>query len=151
MEEKIKFNQNAFNILGGQAGCRALADSFYEIMQSQPEAQIIRQMHPADLGPTCENFSLFLSGWLGGPPLYKEKFGSLNLTGLHALLKINEEERDIWLSCMAQAIEKQPLDKDFKKYLKQRFKTPADKICNWCQQQLLNTQNSGIGKINKTF
>lgn len=147
MKKNIQFDQNAFNLLGGKEGCRALADSFYEIMQSQPEAQKIRQMHPADLGPTCENFSLFLCGWLGGPQLYKEKFGTLNLTGLHALLKINEEERDTWLACMTQAIEKQPLDEEFKSYLKKRFKKPADKICSWCQQQLLNSPSTNIGNI----
>lgn len=147
MEKNRQFDQNAFEILGGQEGCKALADTFYEIMQQTPEAQKIRQMHPEDLRTTSENFSLFLSGWLGGPPLYKEKIGRLDLTGLHALLQINEAERDIWLSCMAQAIERQPLDKDFKTYLKHRFTTPANKICNWCQQQLLNNQLSGIGSI----
>jgi hemoglobin len=137
MERESKYNRDAFEMLGGVDGIRALANCFYDIMSNTPEAQKIRDMHPRDLGPTCENLTLFLCGWLGGPALYKEKFGKIDLTGLHALLKINEADRDMWLHCMEQALEEQPIEDDFKKYLLKRFQAPANKICNWCQQQLL--------------
>lgn len=137
--ERTRTNQAAFEMLGGLEGVRALANSFYDTMSSMPEARRIRDMHPSNLETTCENFTLFLCGWLGGPPLYKEKYGSLNLTGLHALLKINEPERDMWLSCMDQAIEKQNIDDELKKNLKARFRVPAEKIYNWCQQQFLQS------------
>jgi len=141
MERKAKYNRAAFEMLGGVEGVRALANCFYDIMGSMPEARKIREMHPSNLETTCENFTLFLCGWLGGPPLYKEKYGSPNLTGLHALLKINGPERDMWLSCMEQAIEKQNIEDDFKKYLIARFRVPAEKICNWCQQQFSQSPN----------
>lgn len=141
MENKATHELTAFEMLGGVEGVRTLANCFYDIMSSKPEARRIRDMHPSNLDTTCENFTLFLCGWLGGPPLYKEKYGSLNLTGLHALLKINETERDMWLACMALAIEKQNLEDDFKKRLLERFRVPAEKIRNWCQQQFLQSSN----------
>ena len=144
MNEKIKYSEDAFEMLGGVEGVRALANCFYDIMSSTPEARRIRDMHPQNLGPTCEKLTLFLCGWLGGPALYKEKYGAIDLTGLHALLQINEADRDMWLSCMKQALEEQPIDDDFKKYLLQRFQVPAEKICNWCQQQLLQSPQSFI-------
>ena len=139
MNGKTKYSTNIYEMLGGIEGIRALANCFYDIMSSKPEARRIRDMHPHDLGPTCENLTLFLCGWLGGPALYKEKYGAIDLTGLHALLKINAEDRDMWLSCMEQALEKQPIDKELKNHLLKRFQVPADKICNWCQQQLLQS------------
>lgn len=135
MEEKEKYNRVAFEMLGGVEGVRTLANCFYYIMDNMPEARKIREMHPSNLETTSENLTLFLCGWLGGPPLYKEKYGSPNLTRLHALLEINGPERDMWLSCMDQAIEKQNIEDDFKKYLIARFRVPAEKIYNWCQQQ----------------
>ena len=141
MEKKARYDRDAFKMLGGVEGVRALANCFYDTMDSMPEARRIRKMHPLNLETTCENFTLFLCGWLGGPSLYKEKYGSLDLTGLHALLKINEPERDMWLLCMEQAIEKQNIEDDLKKYLTARFRVPAEKIHNWCQQQLLQSPN----------
>lgn len=95
MEGKAKYGKNAFMMLGGVEGVRALANCFYDIMENAPEARKIRQMHPENLGPTRENLTLFICGWLGGPSLYKEKYGSVNLTDLHALLEINVTERDV--------------------------------------------------------
>ena len=143
MQEKAGNEKSAFDLLGGVEGVRALATCFYETMSSLPEAQRIREMHPKDLRPISEKFTLFLCGWLGGPALYKEKYGSLDLTGLHALLQINEADRDMWLFCMELALEKQDLDEDLQKSLLKRFRVPAEKICNWCQQQFLQSPTLG--------
>ena len=139
--EKEKNNATAFEMLGGVEGVRTLANCFYDIMNSKPEARRIRDMHPSNLDKTCENLTLFLCGWLGGPPLYREKYGSFDLTGLHALLKINEADRDMWLACMEQAVEKQDIEDDLKKRLLERFRVPAEKIRNWCQQQFVQSPN----------
>lgn len=136
-----KNSVTAFEMLGGVEGVRALAKSFYDTMSRLPEARRIRDMHPKNLETTCENFTLFLCGWLGGPQLYKEKYGSFDLTGLHALLKINETDRDIWILCMEQAIEKLNIEDDLKTYLLERFRVPAEKIRNWCQQQFMKSPN----------
>lgn len=135
--------KDAFNKLGGIDGVRTLADCFYDIMTSTPEAKKIRDMHPGNLEFTRENFTLFVCGWLGGPPLYREKFGPIDLTKLHALLDINEAERDMWLSCMEQALDKMEIETEVKHYLLERFRVPAGKICSWCQQQFLLSPGLG--------
>lgn len=143
VQNKTISGLDAFNVLGGLQGVRTLADNFYDIMTNMPEAQKIRDMHPADLATTRENFALFVCGWLGGPPLYKEKHGAIDLTKLHALLDINEAERDMWLSCMAQALDQLEIAEEMKDFLLERFRRPADKICDWCQKQLLQSSVAG--------
>ncbi len=135
MEDKSSYSRDAFKMLGGVNGVRALVNCFYDIMDEVPEARRIRDMHREDLGPTCENLTLFLCGWLGGPPLYKEKYGSIDLTNLHGSLEIGVAERDMWLSCMEKALDRQAVEDDLKKYLLERLRKPAGKICSWCQQQ----------------
>jgi hemoglobin len=147
MNEKAGYGKDVFNMLGGIEGLRALANCFYDIMHELPEAKKIRHMHPENLGPTRENLTLFLCGWLGGPPLYKEKYGPIDLTNHHAHLKINIAERDMWLTCMEQALDKQAIDDDLKAYLLKRFRVPAEKICAWCQQQILQSIDSAAHKL----
>ncbi|TKB28060.1 globin [Desulfopila sp. IMCC35006] len=137
MERKTGYGKDVFNMLGGVEGVRALANCFYDIMDDIPEARKIRDMHPKNLGPTRENLTLFLCGWLGGPSLYKDKYGSINLTNHHALLPINVAEKEMWLTCMKRALEQQPIENDLKIFLLERFRMPAEKICAWCQKQLL--------------
>lgn len=93
-----------YELAGGAEGVRALVTRFYEIMDSAPEAAGIRAMHGSDLGPVSEKLYEYLSGWLGGPPLYVARTGTVCLTKPHAPYAIGEDERDQWLFCMRQAM-----------------------------------------------
>ncbi|MFD1693471.1 hypothetical protein ACFSHR_24470 [Azotobacter chroococcum] len=50
---------------------RRLCNAFYDNMERLPEAETIRRMHGADTGPVREKLFEYLSGWLGGPKLYR--------------------------------------------------------------------------------
>ena len=50
-------------------------------MDSVPQFQSIRAMHPADLTNSRDKLYMFLSGWMGGPDLFVEKFGHPRLRG----------------------------------------------------------------------
>ena len=62
-----------YDALGGTDAVRALVDRFYELMDEWPETYGLRQMHPQDLRGARQSLYEYLSGWLGGPPLYTEK------------------------------------------------------------------------------
>jgi hemoglobin len=47
---------------------------------------------------------MFLTGWMGGPPLYIERFGHPKLRARHLPFPIGESERDQWLMCMNRAL-----------------------------------------------
>ena len=74
-------------------------------------------MHPEDKAISRDKLARFLCGWLGGPKLYNEKYGSIGIPRVHAHLAIATPERDQWLTCMAESVEEQPFAPDFKKYL----------------------------------
>lgn len=95
-----------YAMLGGEPGVRALAQAFYEAMDALPQAQTIRAMHGASLEEIQEKLFEYLSGWLGGPRLYDQKYGSVCIGHAHAPYAIGRAERDQWLACMEVALQR---------------------------------------------
>jgi hemoglobin len=93
-----------YELIGGEAGLRRLVTRFYEIMATEPKATGIRAMHPGDLSGAREKLFLFLSGWMGGPPLYVEKYGHPMLRARHLPFPIDARARDQWIYCMLRAM-----------------------------------------------
>jgi hemoglobin len=77
---------------------------------------------------------MFLSGWLGGPPLFTDKFGHPRLRARHLPFSIGIEERDQWLYCMAQALKTMDLDRLFAEQLMSSFVQTADFMRNRQEQ-----------------
>lgn len=117
----------SFRAAGGVEGLRRLVDDFYDIMDREPSAATIRRMHPADLTESRDKLTLFLCAWLGGPKLYREKYGPIRIPVAHAHLHIEEAERDAWLECMRQAIARQPFTLEFSEYLLRALRVPAER------------------------
>lgn len=125
----------SYQAAGGQAGIRQLVDEFYDVMDSLPEAQVIRQMHPQDLTESRQKLAFFLCGWLGGPRLFAEHYGPIHIPMAHARFPIAEAERDAWLLCMQHALAKQShYAADFNEYLMLQLAVPAERIRQASQQ-----------------
>lgn len=116
--------------LGGEAAVRALVERFYALMDQLPQARALRALHPADLGPSKERLFLFLSGWLGGPQLYAERFGPPRLRGAHMAFPIDEGGRDAWMDCMTQTLQEQVADEALRAQLIAAFYKTADFLRN---------------------
>ena len=99
--------QTPYDVVGGDAGVRRLVDRFYDLMDELPEAYAIRKLHPEDLSGSRDKLYWFLSGWLGGPQHYVERFGHPFLRARHSPFSIGATERDQWLMCMRQAVDEQ--------------------------------------------
>ena len=93
-----------FEQLGGVDGVRALVDRFYDLMDLEPDFAALRALHPASLDGSRDKFAWFLTGWLGGPDLYIERFGHPRLRARHLPYPIGVEARDQWLTCMGLAM-----------------------------------------------
>jgi hemoglobin len=119
-----------FQRLGGAQRVRALVDRFYDLMDTLPEAYAIRKLHPADLSGSREKLYLFLSGWLGGPPLYTERYGDPRLRARHLPFPIGTVERDQWLLCMDQAMRDVGVDEELRVALHAAFARTADHMRN---------------------
>lgn len=93
-----------YQLLGGEDGVRRLAAAFYEAMDELPQAASVRAMHQDNLDEIKQKLFEFLSGWLGGPPLYLQKYGTICMTRPHAPYAIGPAARDQWLLCMKEAL-----------------------------------------------
>ena len=116
--------------IGGETAVRQLCKTFYNIMSTTPQTKLIRDMHPEDIDSSEEKLFLFLSGWLGGPNLYIEKYGHPRLRRRHLPFTIGIEERDQWLYCMANALKILNLEELFAEQLMGSFVELADFMRN---------------------
>lgn len=119
-----------YETIGGDKAVRQLVLRFYELMDTLPEANDIRQMHPEDLSTSTDKLYKFLSGWLGGPSLYIEQYGHPKLRQRHLPFAIDTKERDQWLMCMYKAMEECHLDEAVQSHLKLAFHKLADHMRN---------------------
>lgn len=119
-----------YELLGGAGVLRRLVDRFYDIMDQDPRAAGIRAMHAPDLGHAREKLFMFLSGWLGGPSLYIEKYGHPRLRARHLPFPIDEQARDEWMLCMRQAMQEVPMEDALRQHLDDALFNTADFMRN---------------------
>lgn len=120
-----------YEAVGGDAGVRALTRRFYQLMDTLPEAARCRAIHPADLTGSEEKLYEYLTGWLGGPPLYTEKRGHPMLRRRHFDAAIGPAERDEWLLCFVQALEETVPSEDLRKIILE----PVTRLAHHMQNQ----------------
>lgn len=118
----------SYQAAGGYEGIYQLVERFYYYMDTEVKANDIRVMHKEDLSEPIDKLACFLSGWMGGPRRFNEKYGDIHIPKFHAQFPIGEAEAEAWLHCMRLALDDQPYKDDFKAYLKEQFKVPAERI-----------------------
>jgi hemoglobin len=116
--------------LGGAVALRVLVERFYALMDGQPEYAGIRSLHPPGLAGSVDKLYMFLSGWMGGPPLFVEKYGHPMLRARHLPFAIGEAERDQWLSCMQRAMQECGVPELLRAQLQGAFYKTADWMRN---------------------
>jgi hemoglobin len=94
-----------YDAIGGDLKVRALVRRFYELMDTLPEAARCRAIHPPSLDGSEAKLYDYLTGYLGGPPVYVEKYGHPRLRSRHFGASIGPEERDEWLLCFRRALD----------------------------------------------
>jgi hemoglobin len=119
-----------YEAIGGEQAVRKLVDRFYDLMDTLPEAQGIRALHPESLAGSREKLFMFLSGWLGGPPLFVQQFGHPRLRARHIPFPIGEAERDQWLLCMQQSVNELEIEQQWRDFLMEKFNGLADFMRN---------------------
>lgn len=88
--------------IGGDDGVRALVEAFYDAVEA--ESPKLRAMLPGDTRVSRQKLYEFLSGWMGGPPLYWERRGHPALRMRHAPFPIDTDAAEQWSHCMRLAI-----------------------------------------------
>ena len=129
MSEEVE-QPTAFDLIGGSDKLREMVDRFYDLMDLEPEFAGIRALHPPALDGSRDKLYWFLSGWMGGPSLYIERFGHPRLRARHLPYAIASSERDQWLRCMAWAMQDVGIDEGLQQRLMQSFFDTADWMRN---------------------
>ena len=94
-----------YEAIGADDTVRKLVRRFYELMDTLPEAEAARAVHPPSLANAEEKLYEYLTGYLGGPQLYIEKYGHPRLRSRHFVAPIGNAEVESWLACFRQALD----------------------------------------------
>lgn len=119
-----------YHQLGGETGIRALSNSFYDEMETLPDAAELLSLHPQPLDSIRQRFFEFLSGWTGGPGLFEQKHGHPRLRARHLPFKVDKAMRDQWMLCMTRALDKEVSCQLTRMQLRQSFYQLADHMRN---------------------
>lgn len=129
----VSSEHTPFQLLGGEAQVRALAERFYDVME-RTEPELTRLHRLDEQGKVCresrERFGLFLVGWLGGPQHYLAKHGHPRLRMRHGTVPIDERMRDAWLRTMTRAMDEVGVTGELRQFLEGRFGEVADFLRN---------------------
>lgn len=123
-------NITHFERLGGAEIVRKLVHRFYKIMDELPESYGIRKMHPGNLQNSEDKLYKFLTGWMGGPPLFIQEYGHPMLRRRHLPFSISSKERDQWMMCMNMALCEVVNDEKLRQELSQALMGVADHMRN---------------------
>lgn len=104
MTEGAPSTTTVYDQLGGEQAVRRLVDRFYDEMDARAEVKPLRDQHPDDLADSRDKLFWFMSGWLGGPPLYMQKKGHPRLRARHMPFVVDGSMRDQWMLCMRVAL-----------------------------------------------
>ncbi|AKU24228.1 group II truncated hemoglobin [Massilia sp. MB5] len=130
MNETETASPTLYDVIGGESKLREMVDRFYDLMELEPEFAGIRTMHPPSTEGSRDKLFWFLSGWMGGPDLFVERFGHPRLRARHLPFAIASDERDQWLRCMAWAMEDVGIAEDLRVRLMNSFFQTADWMRN---------------------
>ena len=127
-EQNFGQGDGTYRAVGGFDGLKQLIDDFYDIMSTGQDYAEIWSLHTKAKDIAKDKLISFLSGWMGGPRLYKERYGAINIPSAHRHLPIDERARDLWLACMLEAIQRQHYSAKLQTYLMEQLFVPADRI-----------------------
>ena len=111
--------KTAYEVIGGEEGTRKLANTFYDIMESDEFAADLLALHPKPLDSIREKFFQYLTGWLGGPPLYEAQYGHPRLRARHLPFEVTDNMVEQWLYCMNKALNQVVEDSNTREAIRQ--------------------------------
>lgn len=120
--------ETPYEEIGGGDGVRTLVNAFYDIIEE--DSPSLRAMLPANTVKTRQKLFEYLSGWLGGPPLYESKRGHPRLRMRHMPFSIGDGEAEEWMRCMRSALDRAGVSGPLRVFLEERFEPLAQHMRN---------------------
>ena len=120
-----------YDAIGGAPVVRRIVEAFYPKVQAHP---LLGPLFPEDIRPVMEKQFMFLSQFLGGPPLYSEVYGHPMMRARHLPFPITRARADAWLDCMRRALEEVGLAPELAALMLERLSGPAYHFVNTDEQ-----------------
>lgn len=112
---------------GGEEGVRELVRIFYALIEEDP---VLRPLFPPSMEEPLHRQTLYFIEFFGGPALYTESYGKPFLRFKHRHVVIGPPERDAWLNCLSQAMDKVGLPSSVTGKLQEKIIPIADFMMN---------------------
>jgi hemoglobin len=100
LSEFLQSEQTLYQKIGA-AKLRQIVQTFYPLVKAEP---LIADLFPDNLSETMDKQEAFLTGFLGGPPLYHQTYGNPMLRYRHAKFAITPSRAQAWFDCFRDAV-----------------------------------------------
>jgi hemoglobin len=127
VEQAVPTPTTLFDLLGGREGVTAIVADFYRRVADDPG---LRPVYPEDLTPGRVKLTLFLEQWLGGEPVYSERYGHPRLRRRHFPYVIDERHAGRWLRHMREAMQAAGVPADAQRVIFERLAPLAHHMVN---------------------
>lgn len=107
---------------------RGLVEAFYDIIED--ESPTLRAMLPSNTTGSGQKLFEYLSGWLGGPPLYEAKRGHPRLRMRHLPFAIGPDEAIEWMRCFRKAMAQCGVEEPLRAFLDSKLEPLAEHMVN---------------------
>jgi hemoglobin len=111
----------------GEDNLELLVNEFYDRVQENP---VISHLFKTDIDIVKQKQKMFLTQFLGGPPLYNQTFGHPRMRMRHMPHAIDEKAKDAWLECMKESINTLPITDELKNIIYNCFPKLAVHMMN---------------------
>lgn len=99
--------KSLYEQVGGAEAIQKLVEAFYPKVYSN---ELLKPLFEGDMKEIMRKQFMFLTQFLGGPPLYSEEFGPPAMRRRHIPFRITPERAVAWLECMQEAFSDTGLD-----------------------------------------
>lgn len=117
-----------FDEVGGEVKIRSIVDRFYDLIDA--DAPTLRVMLPKDDSVSRDKLYSYLVEWTGGPALYSPERGHPRMRMRHQPFSIGPGEVDLWLACMARALDDNHVDGQIRGFLDEKIGALAHHMQN---------------------
>ncbi|MFK7815916.1 MAG: hypothetical protein AB8B92_06230 [Gammaproteobacteria bacterium] len=113
---------NLFEKIGSLSVVNNLANEFYDVMDRDPKAKELRNIHTKNLFMSKKVMYRFLSHWSGGPEIFNAEYTNSTWLELrHRHVDLNVQHQQQWLYCMKVAMSNLKFDEELIQELLSRF------------------------------
>jgi hemoglobin len=126
LSEFLQGEQTLYQKIGA-AKLRQIIQTFYPLVKAEP---LIADLFPDNLSETMDKQEAFLTGFLGGPPLYHQTYGNPMLRYRHAKFAITPSRAQAWFDCFRDAVQSAQLEPNVAQELLQAVARTAAAMVN---------------------